>query len=279
MEFQLWHYWFIGAFIFLVIEIFVPGFIMGSMGLGCLLASLGAFLGLPLWFDIILAIIGFFLGLMLLKPLLRRLGHTTTVKTNAEGLIGRTGVISETIDPVSGTGRIRIDGDEWKAISQNGERIEKDMTAEILALESIVVTVRRLEPASGNNNKEELKPTPSVHENNAIIISVGNRKELIDRNEIFGFFSNQKITYLIHSSGKQMIVDESLERLEDLLDHHFFFRANRQFIITSKLVREYRSDSGGGLSVYLKAQSNLPEFISVSRLKAHAFRKWTEKHH
>jgi membrane protein implicated in regulation of membrane protease activity len=277
MEFQDWMYWVMGAFIFFVLEIFIPGFIMGSIGLGCLFAAGGALLQLPLWFNIILGITGFFLGIAMLKPILKKLGKPSTIKTNAEGLIGRTGTVTEKIDPESGFGRVRIDGDDWKAISENGHAIEKGCIVETVALESIVVTVRKLNRNGSVQETEKPKVAETLKEHKGLIISLGNKKELIYHKEIIGFFSTQKITYMIHFSGKQVIIDESLEKLEEQLDSKLFFRANRQFILTAQMIREYKPDDGGGITVFLKQQPNLPEFISVSRLKAHAFRKWIEK--
>jgi membrane protein implicated in regulation of membrane protease activity len=276
MEFQIWHYWFIVAFFFLVLEVFVPGFILGSIGIGCLLGGLGAILHLPLWFNILLFISGFFIGISMLKPLLKRLEKPSKVKTNAEGLIGRTGLVTEIIDRVSGTGRVRIDGDEWKAIPQNGGKIEKGTEVEVFALESIVVTVRPINTV-GEKADQKPKAAQTLKENKGLIISIGNRKELVYHSDIVCFYSNQKITYLVNSESKQLIVDESLEKLEEQLDNNLFFRANRQFIISAQLIKEYRPDASGNISVTLKPTQNLPESISVSRLKAHAFRKWIGK--
>jgi len=277
MNFQDWHYWFAGTFLFFVLEIFVPGFIMGSIGLGCLLAACGALLGCPLWMNIILGIAGFFVGISMLKPILNRFGKPVTIKTNAEGLIGKTGNVIEKIDPETGHGRVRIDGDDWRAVSEDGFAIEKGCAVEIVAFESIVITVRKIERNGMLSVQEKPKATQTLKEKKGLIVSVGNKKEWVQHEHIIGFYSNQKISYLIHTSGKQVIVDESLEKLEEQLDNKLFFRANRQFILTSQMIREFKPDAGGGIVVTLNPHQNLPEFISVSRLKAHAFRKWLGK--
>ncbi len=277
MNFQDWHYWFAGAFLFFVLEIFVPGFILGSIGLGCLLAGCGALLGFPLWMNIILAITGFFIGISMLKPILNRLGKPTTLKTNADGLIGKIGNVIEKIDPEIGHGRVRIDGDDWKAVSENGFALEKGDMVEIVAFESIVITVRKIERNGLFVSQEKPKAAQTLKENKGLIISLGNKKELVHHEDLIGFYSNQKISYMILTSGKQVMVDESLEKLEEQLDNKLFFRANRQFILSHRMIREFKPDLGGGIVVTLKPQQNLPEIISVSRLKAHAFRKWIGK--
>ena len=277
MKFEIWHYWVIAAFFFFVLEVFIPGFILGSIGLGCLVAMLGALLHLPLWFNIILFIAGFFVGISMLKPLLKRMEKTSNIKTNAEGLIGRVGKVIEPIDLAKGTGCVHVDGDDWKAISHNHKTIQTGTIVEIVALESIVVTVR---PVDANTQVEETKEDPvaqTLQNNKGLILSIGNKKEIVHHNEILCLYSSQKITYLINSNQKQLVVDESLEKLEERLGNHKFFRVNRQFIIVSELVKEYKTLPDGKIEIILKPLPNLPSSISASRLKAHAFRKWIEK--
>lgn len=278
MKFEIWHYWIIGAFFFFMLEVFVPGFILGSIGLGCLLATGGALLHLPLWFNVILFIAGFFVGISMLKPLLKKLEKTNNVKTNAEGLIGKIGKVIEPIDLVKGTGCVHVDGDDWKAISSDYKNIPVGTIVEIVALESIVVTVR---PIAAQTTQTEEKKEDSVAQtlqnNKGLILSIGNKKEIVHHNEILCLYSNQKITYLINTNQKQIVVDESLEKLEERLGNHKFFRVNRQFIIVAELVKEYKTLPDGKIDVILKPTPNLPSSISVSRLKAHAFRKWIEK--
>ncbi len=276
MNFETWHYWFIAAFVFFMLEIFIPGFIVGSIGLGCLIAAFGAYLDLPLWFNIILFIAGFFIGITMLKPLLKRTAKTVDIKTNADGLIGKRGQVTERIEPIIG-GWVRVNGDDWKALSVTNKAIESGTAIEVTALESIVLTVRPLETDNNDNIKTETTVAHTLNQNNGLILSLGNRKEIVRNDEMLCFYSEQKTTYLLTSDGKQKLVDESLEKLEERLGSQKFFRANRQYIISPQMVKEYRTMPDGKLEIMLKPLQNLPSVISVSRLKAHAFRKWIEK--
>ena len=65
------------------------------------------------------------------------------VKTNADALIGRKAVVSERIDASQHTGRVAVDGDDWKAVSADGTVFEKGETVEIVKLDSIIVTVKK----------------------------------------------------------------------------------------------------------------------------------------
>jgi membrane protein implicated in regulation of membrane protease activity len=50
--------------------------------------------------------------------------------------------VSERVYSEHHTGRVAIDGDDWKAVSVDGSVIEKGQSVEIIKLDSIIVTVR-----------------------------------------------------------------------------------------------------------------------------------------
>jgi membrane protein implicated in regulation of membrane protease activity len=53
------------------------------------------------------------------------------------------GEVSETIE-LNGFGRVKLDGDDWKAQSQDAMRIEKGTRVRILSRDSIIVTVEKV---------------------------------------------------------------------------------------------------------------------------------------
>ena len=66
------------------------------------------------------------------------------IKTNTEALIGRVGSVSETIDNSSKSGRVLIDGDQWKALSYNNEIIELNDQVEVISIDSTIITVKKI---------------------------------------------------------------------------------------------------------------------------------------
>ena len=85
------------------------------------------------------------LAFIFLRPVVIRFfdKKSKDVKTNADALVGRKGVVSECIDAENHTGRVAIDGDDWKAVSEDGSVIEKGAYVEIVKLDSIIVTVKK----------------------------------------------------------------------------------------------------------------------------------------
>lgn len=95
---------------------------------------------------------------------------------------------------------------------------------------------------------------------------------VIDQSNI-AYFHKDILIYIVTNDKKQFTTDfQSMEEIDELLDPKFFFRANRQFIISAPAVDSFRGDSYGKLIVKLKAP--LDAAVDVSREKAQAFKTW-----
>ncbi|TKG90171.1 hypothetical protein EYV94_24530 [Puteibacter caeruleilacunae] len=304
MEFDIWHYWFIAFILFLILEIFIPSFLMASIGIGCFFASVGGFFDAPSTVQLVLFIVGTLVGFLGIKPFMVNYAYKTEkeVRTNVHGMIGRTGKVCDTIDPDKDWGHVMIDGDTWQAISKYGVLIPRGTRVKVTAIDSIILTVELLaatedereeivtpttEMSSDITEETELNDTPvtemSVVEDapvarKMIMFSVGNKDKLIDAEEIMCFYSQQKITYLVMKTLRSYVIDDSLDKIEKKVSTDMFFRANRQFIISPECVHEIITAGNGKLKVRIHDHKQLPEYISVSRLKSHAFRKWIKEH-
>lgn len=141
---EVYYYWLIAAIILVIVEIATAGFGVICFAIGAALAALGAYCGLTtIWQLAIFAVVSM-LAFIFVRPVVLRFleKRSKEVKTNVDALIGRKGVVSETIDPVAHTGRVAVDGDDWKAVSENGTVIEKGAEVEILSRDSLIVTVK-----------------------------------------------------------------------------------------------------------------------------------------
>ena len=107
------------------------------------------------------------------------------------------------------------------------------------------------------------------------LIASGNKYFKLNAAEIACFISENKITTAVTFTGEKNVVDFSLERLEEELDPDFFFRADRRSIINIDIISRFEDYFGGKLIVKLKSPFN--EKITVSRLKASAFKYWVGK--
>lgn len=96
------------------------------------------------WQIVVFAVVSM-LTFIFLRPFMLKFmdKRSKDVKTNAEAIIGRKGIVSERIDAEQHTGRVAIDGDDWKAVSEDGSIIEKGESVEIVKMDSIIVTVKQ----------------------------------------------------------------------------------------------------------------------------------------
>lgn len=129
MDFHSGHIWCVIGIILIISEILTPGgFVLACLGISCLVAGFSYYLN----FGFIGQIINFCISSLILffsiRPLFRKyfLRSGKIIKTNIDALIGKMGIVSEKIDPISGEGRIIIGGEDWKGISINDTVIEKD---------------------------------------------------------------------------------------------------------------------------------------------------------
>ena len=141
-----YYYWLIAAIVLVIVEILTAGFGSICFALGAALAALAAGLGVDsiVW-QIAIFVVVSLLTFIFLRPVVMRFldKRSKDVKTNADAIIGRKGVVSERIDASQHTGRVAIDGDDWKAVSEDGAIIEKGDDVEIIKRDSIIVTVRK----------------------------------------------------------------------------------------------------------------------------------------
>jgi DNA-binding LytR/AlgR family response regulator len=107
------------------------------------------------------------------------------------------------------------------------------------------------------------------------LISAGNKYFKLNTSEIACFISENKVTTAVTFTGEQHVVDFSLDKLEDELDPEIYFRADRKTIIHIDLVSRFEDYFGSKLIVKLKSPVN--DNITVSRLKASAFKVWVGK--
>ncbi|MCD8176850.1 MAG: LytTR family DNA-binding domain-containing protein [Tannerellaceae bacterium] len=85
------------------------------------------------------------------------------------------------------------------------------------------------------------------------------------------YTANEKVSAFT-ADGKKHPVDRTLDALSEQLDEHTFFRANRQFIIARKSIKDVDLWFGSRLSVNLTQP--VPERIIISKTKSPVFKKW-----
>ena len=136
-----YYVYFIIAVCLFVCELFTMEFSLSCLGVGALAAGLLSWLGFNLWVQIAgFALISLICWLGIRPLLLKHLDKFTKhVNTPAEDVIGADAVVEIAIDPVQGTGRVKIQGESWKATAAKPLSVGTECI--VKKLDGVTVTV------------------------------------------------------------------------------------------------------------------------------------------
>jgi membrane protein implicated in regulation of membrane protease activity len=133
--------WLVLAFVAAVLEVSVPHFGSAFVSVGAIAAALVAYLDYGLSVQFASFVMVLTVSLVLLRSgLVARLGGRG-VPSRTDPLIGRHGMVTHDIDPVTGTGRITIAGEDWAARSH--DTIAAGTKVRVVRADGIVLEVVR----------------------------------------------------------------------------------------------------------------------------------------
>ena len=112
---------------------------------GALIALIAALVGANVWVQL-----GIFLAvslhlLIFTRPAALRYMNKSTLKTNVDSLTGEVGVVSERIDNLEATGKVKLNDVLWTARSEDGTVIEEGAVVEISRVEGVKLIVKMKE--------------------------------------------------------------------------------------------------------------------------------------
>lgn len=137
-------FWIILAVVFGITEAFTANLTTIWLAIAAMLTTVISALGLPsdaqpIVFAGIAAVL-----VVLTRPLAKRVIDRKAVATNADRVIAQKGIVTEAIDPVENSGRIKVMGQSWSAKSQDGEFIEEGTDVVVKRIEGASVVVEPL---------------------------------------------------------------------------------------------------------------------------------------
>jgi len=142
---ETWHILIVIGIIAFIFEIFTAGFISASIGIGLMFAAAGNYLGIEIKWQILLFAFGVALTYLLIRPVILKYGYNKDkTKTNKEALLEKTGKVTQEVNTAKNTGRVSVDGDDWKAITKENIIIGVGQKVKIIEIDSIVLIVEPL---------------------------------------------------------------------------------------------------------------------------------------
>jgi DNA-binding LytR/AlgR family response regulator len=106
------------------------------------------------------------------------------------------------------------------------------------------------------------------------LVKIGTHLRAVNTDEVLYFYSFQKGTFLKSIDGKNYLLDQTLEVIEQLVDPDQFFRINRKYMVSLVAITDVHAYSNSRLKLKVKNQEE-DDFL-VAREKVKAFKDWLE---
>jgi membrane protein implicated in regulation of membrane protease activity len=135
--------WLVLAIIAATVEIVSPLFGFIFISGAAVIAAVAAAIGANVPLQIVVFVTALFLGLLLVRPrLVSKLG-AKGVPSRTAALVGQQGQVTEAINPILGTGRVTVAGEDWAA--RSGLPIPVGMIVRIDGADGIVLRVSQVD--------------------------------------------------------------------------------------------------------------------------------------
>lgn len=137
-------FWLIAAVVFTIAEVFSYQLIAIWFALGSVVSLLASLVGIGSQGQLVVfaAVAG--LTLALTRPLLKKVVRAKPVRTNADQVIGTTGIVVQPISSIE-KGRVSANGLDWSARTEGGEVLAVGDKVTVLAIEGVTLLVKKAE--------------------------------------------------------------------------------------------------------------------------------------
>jgi membrane protein implicated in regulation of membrane protease activity len=139
---NMWQLWTLVGVICLILELTSGDFFIMCFSIGAFFTIIPAAMGSSFTVQVIVFAIASLLCLLFVRPLALKYFHRNDPnrQSNVDAMIGRRGVVTEPIE-AGGFGRVKIDGDSWKAQSTIAGDLKAGTRVEVTAIDSVIITV------------------------------------------------------------------------------------------------------------------------------------------
>lgn len=142
---HLWQMWAVVAVICLIMELMAGDFFIICFSIGSVFAAITAALGGGIYLQLLMFAVFTLISLFWVRPFAQRYLHKgeDLRVSNADALMDRQGRVVETVK-ADGFGRVQIDGDIWKAVTNEPEDITEGKNVRVVGRESTIITVETI---------------------------------------------------------------------------------------------------------------------------------------
>lgn len=107
------------------------------------------------------------------------------------------------------------------------------------------------------------------------VIKVGEHLRTIEIDDIQYFFSQEKTTFCLTRERRKLILDYTLDQLEEMVDPSLFFRINRKYLVSAESFTDIISHTNSRLK--LKLKGDVEDDAVVARERVQDFKNWLDR--
>ena len=139
----MWQMWLIVAGVCFVFEIFTVGFLIFWLAIGALIAMVASFFVDNVVIQTAIFVVSSAILIFATRPFVKKFAKNDKddVKTNAYSIIGKTGVVMQSIDSLNATGLIKVDGEVWSASTDKDVSIPKGAEVKVKEIKGVKAIV------------------------------------------------------------------------------------------------------------------------------------------
>ncbi|HEV8150310.1 MAG TPA: NfeD family protein [Gemmatimonadales bacterium] len=142
-----WQLWSVIAVLLLIAEMFTGGFWLACVAVGAAAAAVAALLPFAgMLTQTIVFAAGSLLGLIGLRPALtRRFLHSggRELRSGVDALRGKSGYVTERIEPGSRPGRVNVEGEDWRGVSLDDSVLEPGTRVMVIQVDGTTLIVEK----------------------------------------------------------------------------------------------------------------------------------------
>ena len=112
--------------------------------LGCMFSFVCSLFHLGIIVQFIVFVLISFVGLLFFKNKISKNVNDNIETTNFENIVGKQGIVTTEINNNLGQGRILVDGEDWRAISDDNNILEVNSHVIVVKMESTKLYVKRI---------------------------------------------------------------------------------------------------------------------------------------
>ena len=142
----MWQIWLIIAGVCFIVEMATVGFFIFWFGVGALFSMIvSIFIPESIPIQCAVFVITSVILLFLTKPLVNKFTKKDKkIDTNSYSIIGKTGIVTQDINPIHSVGLVKVSGEVWSAKTIDGSIIEKGQEVKVVKIDGVKVVVEKL---------------------------------------------------------------------------------------------------------------------------------------